>query len=81
MDETIAAYLMQLVTGLTQNAIRAIPLGQNAGQQVLSTLRGVVPEVVSVINSLDEHDLGANAPGLEIAQMMHETQRARMFMS
>ena len=79
--QAVAAYLMQLGTSLTQNAIRSIPLGQNAGQQVLTELRHVVPEVVDVVFILDEYDLGASAPGLEIAQMMHETQRARMFMS
>lgn len=81
IHEATAAYLMQLVTSLTQNAIRSIPLGQNAGQKVLSALRNTVPDVVAVIFTLDDHDLGASAPGLEIAQMMHETQRARMFMS
>lgn len=81
VQESTAAYLMQLVTSLTQNAIRAIPLGQNAGQRVLAGLRSLIPDVVELIFSLDDHDLGASAPGLEIAQMMHENQRARMFMS
>lgn len=81
IQEATAAYLMQLATSLTQNAIRSIPLGQNAGQKVLSALRHTVPDVVAVIFTLDDRDLGASAPGLEIAQMMHETQRARMFMS
>ena len=79
--QAVAAYLMQLATALTQNAIRSIPLGQNAGQQVLTDLRDVIPQVVDVVFQLDQNDLGASAPGLEIAQMMHETQRARMFMS
>lgn len=81
VHEATAAYLMQLATSLTQNAIRAIPLGQNAGQRVLTELRSIIPEVVEIVFSLDEHDLGASPPGLEIAQMQHETQRARMFMS
>lgn len=81
VHEATAAYLMQLATSLTQNAIRAIPLGQNAGQRVLTELRSLIPEIVEVIFSLDEYDIGASPPGLEIAQMQHETQRARMFMS
>ncbi|GAA4113978.1 urease accessory protein UreF [Enteractinococcus coprophilus] len=79
--EATTAYLMQLATSLNQNAIRAIPLGQNAGQRVLTELRDIIPQLVEVIFSLDEYDLGASPPGLEIAQMQHETQRARMFMS
>lgn len=81
VHEATAAYLMQLATSLNQNAIRAIPLGQNAGQQVLTQLRSIIPEVVEVIFTLEEHDLGASPPGLEIAQIQHKTQRARMFMS
>ncbi|NWN87635.1 MAG: urease accessory protein UreF [Micrococcaceae bacterium] len=81
VHEAIAAYLMQLATSLTQNAIRAIPLGQNAGQRVLTELRTLIPQIVDLVLQLDEHDLGASPPGLEIAQMQHETQRARMFMS
>lgn len=75
------AYLMQLASSLTQNAIRAIPLGQDAGQRALAGARGLIPTLVEDVLALDEHDLGATAPGLEIAQMLHETQRARMFMS
>ena len=29
----------------------------------------------------DDHEAGATSPGLEIAQMRHAWQRARMFMS
>lgn len=75
------AYLMQLASSLTQNAIRAIPLGQDAGQRTLAGTRTLIPALVNLVLTLDEHDLGATAPGLEIAQMQHETQRARMFMS
>lgn len=78
---SVVAYLMQLATSLTQNAIRAIPLGQDAGQRVLSGARELIPAIVDEVYTLDERDLGAGAPGLEIAQMAHETQRARMFMS
>lgn len=75
------AYLMQLATALTQNATRAIPLGQDAGQRVLTEARETIPDIVDMVFTFDEHDLGASAPGLEIARMLHETQRARMFMS
>lgn len=79
--ELLAAYLFSTVTSLTQNAIRAIPIGQNAGQRVLRGAHAVVAEAVDTIHTLDEDDFGAAAPGLEIAQMRHERQRARIFMS
>lgn len=79
--DTIAGYLFSTVTSMTQNAIRGIPIGQDAGQRVLRAMHQPVLDAVQTIMSLDESDLGAAAPGLEIAQMRHEHLRARMFMS
>lgn len=79
--DTVASYLFSTVTSLTQNAIRAIPLGQNAGQRVLQAMHEPVTLSVAKIFELQDRDLGAAIPGLEIAQMRHEHLRARMFMS
>ena len=79
--DTIAGYLFSTITSMTQNAIRGIPIGQDAGQRVLRAMHQPVLDAVAVIMGLAEYDLGAAAPGLEIAQMRHEHQRARMFMS
>ncbi|MCW4466076.1 urease accessory protein UreF [Glutamicibacter sp. MNS18] len=79
--DTVAGYLFSTVTGLTQNAIRAIPLGQNAGQRVLRSMHTPVRQATERIFGMDLQDLGTAAPGLEIAQMRHEHLRARMFMS
>ena len=76
-----AAYLQSSVISLTQNAVRAIPLGQDAGQRAIASVRGDVRAAVRRIGGLDEMDLGAAAPGIEISQMRHERRRARMFMS
>ena len=76
-----AAYLQSSVISLTQNAVRAIPLGQDAGQRAIASVRDDVRAAVRRIGTLDEMDLGATAPGIEISQMRHERQRARMFMS
>ena len=76
-----AAYLQSSVISLTQNAVRAIPLGQDAGQRAITSVRDDVRAAVRRIGTLDEMDLGAAAPGIEISQMRHERQRARMFMS
>ena len=81
LPEALAAYLFAAVTSLTQNAVRAIPLGQNAGQRLLRQAAGDVTAAVARAGSLDLSDFGAVSPGLEISQMRHERQRARMFMS
>lgn len=81
LPEALAAYLFATVTSLTQNAVRAIPLGQNAGQRLLRTAADGVAAAVERIGHLTPDDFGAVSPGLEISQMRHERQRARMFMS
>ena len=75
------AYLMQMANSMTQNAIRAIPLGQDAGQRVLVDSYHVVEEAAArtMLNTIA--DLGVVAPRLEVAQMAHESLRSRMFMS
>ena len=77
----LAAYLFAAVTSLTQNAVRAIPLGQNAGQRILRKAAVDVAAAVERAGHLTPDDFGAVSPGLEISQMRHERQRARMFMS
>jgi len=79
--EAVAAYMFATVTSLTQNAVRAIPLGQNAGQRVLRQAHDAVAAATRDIAQLCWDDFGATIPGLEISQMQHERQRARMFMS
>jgi urease accessory protein len=81
LQEALAAYLFATATSLTQNAVRAIPLGQNAGQRVLRKAHDDVAAAIDSIARLALDDFGAVSPGLEISQMRHERQRARMFMS
>ncbi|MGP0224004.1 urease accessory protein UreF [Paenarthrobacter sp. NCHU4564] len=81
LREALAAYFFATATSLTQNAVRAIPLGQNAGQRVLRHAHDAVAAAVDAVPHLGWDDFGAVIPGLEISQMQHERQRARMFMS
>ncbi|QGU05625.1 urease accessory protein UreF [Corynebacterium comes] len=77
----VRSYLMQTTASLTQNAIRGIPIGQDAGQRALVGSYPVIEEAVAATLRNGYLDLGAAAPGLEIAQMQHESLRSRMFMS
>ncbi|OCA93680.1 urease accessory protein UreF [Actinobaculum suis] len=79
--EAVTAYLMQIMHSMVQNAIRAIPLGQDAGQRVIVNTYDVILQAADMTLAHDEADIGVVAPRLEIAQMEHETLRSRMFMS
>ena len=80
-EQLAGAYLFSAVTSLTQNAVRGIPIGQSAGQRVLRALHADVARGVERIGRMTADEVGATSPGLEIAQMRHAWQRARMFMS
>ncbi|MEC0370842.1 urease accessory protein UreF [Paenibacillus chibensis] len=78
---TIVYYLYSVISSLVQNAVRAIPLGQTAGQKILQEFHGALMEAVDKILSLDEEDFGIISPGLELSQMQHERVNIRIFMS
>lgn len=81
VGDAMLAHLTGTVSTLTQNAVRGIPIGQTDGQRVLSAAHAWIARACEVVWTLDIGDLGAVAPGVEIAQMQHEHLRARIFMS
>lgn len=80
-DEAFLMYGYSVASTLVQNAVRAIPLGQNDGQCILADLLQLLEELISKAKKLDISYLGANTPGIELAQIKHEVQEARLFMS
>lgn len=80
-DEAVAHHLYATTMSLIHNAVRAVPLGQNAGQQLIREAQEWVTAAVETSAVLEPGDIGSITPGLEIAQIQHESQRARMFMS
>ena len=81
VSEAVAAYLMQMANSMTQNAIRAIPLGQDAGQRVLVGAYETIEQATLLTMTRDVADMGVISPRLEVAQMQHEALHSRMFMS
>ncbi len=74
-------YGYSVASTLVQNAVRSIPLGQRQGQVVLHHVIEELCRLYPESAMLDEAHLGASSPGLEIAQMRHESLEARLFMS
>lgn len=81
VDEAIMFYGYSILSTMVQNAVRAIPIGQQPGQIVLKDALGKLAQVTEEVHGLCEDDLGANMPGMELAQMKHEVQIFRLFMS
>src|SRR5699024_1689295 len=80
-ETTILYYLYSTVVGLVQNAVRAIPLGQTAGQKIIYQFQKVLHEATNKIMRLDEFEFGVVSPGLELSQMQHERVGIRIFSS
>ncbi|MEC1445937.1 urease accessory protein UreF [Bacillus haynesii] len=78
---TTMYYLYSAVSNLVQNAVRAVPLGQVAGQKTIQEFQTVLIEATEKIQSLNEEEFGIVSPGLELSQMMHERVNIRIFMS
>ena len=80
-QNTTLYYLYSTISSLVQNAVRAIPLGQTAGQKIIQEFQEVLTKATNKIQALDEEDFGIVSPGLELSQMMHERVNIRIFMS
>lgn len=81
VEEAVIYYGYSVIATLIQNAVRTIPLGQRDGQVLLNQSFDTLQEAYNRISTLEENDLGANIPGLEISQINHETLTFRLFMS
>lgn len=79
--EATLLYGYSINSTMIQNAVRAVPLGQKSGQLILKRTIPLLEEIVAEIKQLDVSYLGANVPGIELAQINHETQIFRLFMS
>ncbi len=66
---------------MVQAAIKSVPLGQSAGQRILSRLTQEIPPAVDLALSLDDEDRQAFSPMLAILSARHEHQYSRLFRS
>jgi urease accessory protein len=79
--EAMAAYVWAWAENQVMAAIKAVPLGQTAGQRMLLALGTRIPEVVERAMKLKSTELCNFAPGFAIASSQHETQYSRLFRS
>ncbi|WP_149476262.1 urease accessory protein UreF [Oceanobacillus polygoni] len=80
-ETTILYYLYSTITALVQNAVRAIPLGQTTGQQIIHEFQKELVVATDKVMQLKKINFGIVSPGLELSQMKHERVNIRIFMS
>lgn len=66
---------------MMQAAIKAVPLGQGAGQRILARLAREIPAAVDHALALRDEDRQSFTPMLAILSAQHETQYSRLFRS
>jgi urease accessory protein len=62
-------------------AVKAVPLGQSAGQRILGRLAHDIPDAVARAMALGDDERQAFAPLLAVLSARHETQYSRLFRS
>jgi urease accessory protein len=81
VHDSALAFALGWAENAVQAAIKAIPLGQNAGQRLLDALAAALPPAVDAALALPDDRRQAFAPMLAILSAQHETQYSRLFRS
>jgi urease accessory protein len=79
--DALTAWLWSWAENQTMAALKAVPLGQAAGQRILREIGNRIPAIVERALALDEEQFSNFAPGFAIACARHETQYSRLFRS
>ena len=77
----VIGYVWSWLENQVMAAIKAIPLGQSAGQRMLGRLGTALPQVAERAALLGDDELSNFVPGLALASSAHETQYSRLFRS
>jgi len=80
-DEGLTAYLWAWTESQVLVAVKAVPLGQQAGQAMLFALHATIRRAVAIATSLTDDELGTAPFGLALRSARHETQYSRLFRS
>lgn len=80
-DATLAAYAFGWIENQTAAAIKAVPLGQLAGQKIIAALREPIRDAVRRALATPPAAINTFAPQLGILSARHESQYSRLFRS
>jgi urease accessory protein len=79
--QALHASLFGWAENMVQAALKAVPLGQLAGQRILQALIDSMPALIESALALPFDDVQSFSPMLGIASAQHETQYSRLFRS
>ena len=79
--QALHASLFGWAENMVQAALKAVPLGQLAGQRILQALVAGMPALIESALAMTDDDMQSFSPMLGIASARHETQYSRLFRS
>lgn len=79
--EALLAFAFGWAENMVQAVLKAVPLGQSAGQRVLAALADAIPAAVDGALRLADGQRQAFAPMLAVLSARHEAQYSRLFRS
>jgi urease accessory protein len=79
--DCLSSYAFGWAENMVQAAVKAVPLGQNAGQRILADLAKHITRAVADALVRDDDSRQAFSPMLAILSAQHETQYSRLFRS
>ncbi len=80
-DDMLHAYAWSWLENQISVVMKTVPLGQVAGQRILSTLAMTLSGLIDDAMQLADDDISNFCPALSIASCLHETQYSRLFRS
>ena len=81
LRDCLGSFAFGWAENMVQAAVKALPLGQSAGQRILAQLALAIPEVAGHAIALPDDGRQCFAPMLAILSAQHETQYSRLFRS
>lgn len=79
--ESLLCFAFGWAENMVQAALKSVPLGQAAGQRILSALAAEIPASVEAAMQLSEAERQICTPMFAILSAQHETQYSRLFRS
>ncbi|HEY9023162.1 MAG TPA: urease accessory UreF family protein [Burkholderiaceae bacterium] len=79
--QALHASLFGWAENMVQASLKAVPLGQLAGQRILQALVARMPPLIEQALAMADDDMQSFSPMLGIASARHETQYSRLFRS
>lgn len=76
-----SGYAFAWLENQVASAVKLVPLGQTAGQRILSAVQQDIPALIAEAQRFDDDEIGFSAPAFAVGSAWHETEYTRLFQS